>query len=573
MIKKTITALFCLCSVTSAYTQTYRSPLDIPLVLSANCGELRDNHFHSGIDIKTRNVTGHAVYSVESGYISRILVSPTGYGLALYITHPSTGHTSVYGHLQSFSPRIAAYVKKKQYEKESYKVDLQIPSSEFPVQKGEVIAYSGNTGGSGGPHLHFEIRDTRTEEVLDPLVYFKKQIADTRAPQVRGVAVYPVPGRGMVNNSFSPLRQSVTTTKDGRYSAPKQVAEAWGIIGLGIKAYDLMDGTSNIYGVKEVSLFVDGTQRFRYRIDKFSFAQTRMLNTFTDFADWRQNKSFFIRSFIEPGNTLPFYTSVNDGYIDINEERPYDIRYKLQDVYGNETEYRFTIIGKKQAITIPSRCSLVMSCNDDNRYISDAFSLVIPKGNLYNDVCFVLSQANSSDYYSNIFTVNDTPVPLNKSGEVRIKLNTGPLQDKRKYGIVKLNGKGPVWIGGNYKDGYVSASINELGLRLAVASDTEAPVISQTVLTKMVKKGKRKVAQEIKTEDIRLIVTDNLSGIASFRGTVDGKFALFEHDMKSPLYIYRFDALRIGTGKKHKLSFVAIDACGNRTEYTTEFEY
>lgn len=557
----------------TSFSQEYRNPLDIPIQLSANFGELRNNHFHSGIDIKTQQVINKPVYSVADGFISRISVSPAGYGLALYVDHPSTGHTSVYGHLESFSPKIAEYVKKKQYEQESFSVNLILNPSELPVKKGERIANSGNTGGSGGPHLHFELRDTQTEEPLDPLVYYKGLIKDSRAPEVRGIAAYPVPGRGVVNGSMQPLRQSVSLLKRGGYSTlPKQI-EAWGWIGLGIKAYDRMDGTSNIYGVRRVSMSVDGKEVFSSDIGKFSFDETRMLNTFTDFADWRLNKSFFMKSFLEPGNFLRFYNSENDGYLNIDKERAYNIAYSLQDIYGNTTTYNFTLIGKKQEINIPSGCSLVMVYDDDNRYISEAFSLIISKGNLYNDICFTLSQSASGEYYSNTFTVNNEPVALHKRGEVKIKLKSDPVANKRQYGIVQLSDDNKAsWVGGIYKDGYITASIRELGVRLAVSADTNPPTIAPVTVNKKVKGRMQKVA-ESRTDRIRLRVNDDLSGIASFRGEVDGQFALFEHDVKSNIYTYIYDASRIATGKTHTLIFRATDGCGNTAEYNTEFEF
>lgn len=569
---KRIFTLLLLSISLNSFSQDYRSPLDIPIQLSANFGELRNNHFHSGIDMKTQQVINKPIYSVADGFVSRISVSPGGYGLALYIDHPATGHTSVYGHLESFSPRIAEYVKTKQYEQESYRIDLKLDSSTLPVKKGEKIANSGNTGGSGGPHLHFEIRDTKTEEALDPLPYYKTMIKDTRAPDVRGVAAYPVHGRGVVNGSMLPLRQSVSLLKNGTYSNPAKSIDAWGWIGLGIKAYDRMDDAANIYGVRTISMSVDGKEVFKYDLNKFRFDETRMLNTFTDFADWRLNKSFFMKSFIEPGNTLRFYNSDNDGYLNITEERPYNITYSLRDVYGNETVYKLVVNGKRQEINIPSGCSLVMVWNDDNRYISEPFSLIIPKGNLYNDVCFTLSQSKSGEYYSGIFTVNNEPVALHKSGEVRIKLDSDPLSNKKQYGIVQLNGNKVSWVGGNYRDGSIVASIRELGVRLAVSSDTEPPTIAPVTVNRKVK-GKAQKVVESSPDRIRLRVSDNLSGIASFRGEVNGQFVLFEHDVKSNIYTYRYDASRIGTGKTHTLVFTATDGCGNKSEYTTEFKF
>lgn len=561
-------------SLTNSFAQQYRSPLDIPLVLSANCGELRNNHFHSGIDIKTQAVTGKTIHSVADGYVSRISVSPSGYGLALYITHPATGHTSVYGHLLRYNSEIQAYLKDQQYKQESFSVDLKLNPKQIPVKRGDIVAYSGNTGGSGGPHLHFEIRDSKTERVLDPLVYYKNQIDDNRSPEIRGIAAYPVPGRGVINGSSEPLRQSVSMLKSGTYSNLRETIEAWGVIGLGIKAYDRMTGTSNVYGVKKMNLSVDGKEIFKYETNAFSFDETRMINTFTDFADWRLNNSFFMQSFIEPGNTLPFYSAKDRGYIDIKEERPYRISYHLEDVYGNETSYNFTIVGRKQTIETPSGCSLVMVWNDNNHYISDLLSLVVPKGNLYNDVCFTLSQTPSSDYYSNIFTINNKPVPLHKYGEVKVKLKYDPLNNKKQYGLVQIKGNKPLWIGGTYSGGAITAPIRELGIRVAVSDDTESPVVSLYQNTKTIKKGKKKViVKQSNPNKIELRVTDNLSGVASYRGTIDGKFALFEHDMKSPLYIYNIDGDRIGTGKTHELVFVATDQCGNSTEYTYTFEY
>ncbi|MFR9165304.1 MAG: M23 family metallopeptidase [Dysgonomonas sp.] len=263
---------------TNIYSQ-YDSPLKIPVYLSANFGELRNNHFHSGIDIKTQGVINKPVYSVADGYISRISVSPSGYGLALYITHPETGQTSVYGHLESFIPSVEKYVKSKQYEQESFRVNLSPEKNEFPVKRGQLIAYSGNTGSSGGPHVHFEIRDTETEHPLDPLVYYTDIIKDNVPPDLRGIAVYPIAEKGVVNNSSTPLRQNVTKAKNGNYLPLKTDISAWGTIGIGVKAYDKMSATSNIYGVKIVRLYVDDNKVFESDINRYSFDETRALNS------------------------------------------------------------------------------------------------------------------------------------------------------------------------------------------------------------------------------------------------------------------------------------------------------
>lgn len=548
--------------ITLSSQNEYADPVKFPIYLSGNLGELRNNHFHAGIDIKTQGVVNKPVYSVADGYISRVFVAPGGYGKALYITHPETGQVSVYGHLNSFTSEVEKYVKEKQYEKESFRVNLFPEEGCFKVKKGDLIAYSGNAGSSGGPHLHLEIRDAVTEEVIDPLNYYKQSIKDNVAPEFRGVAIYPVEGEGAVNNSRRPLRQNITKAKNGQYTSPKTAITAWGRIGLGIKAYDRMTGTQNIYGVKKISLYVDGNLIFKSVIDKFGFDQTRMLNTFIDFADWRNNKSFYMKSFIEPGNTLPFYESVDNGYININEERVYRIKYELEDAYGNKSQYSFSITGKRQAIPAPKKGSLYMVWDHDNRYLSDAFSLVIPVGNLYDNFMFTLQRTPSDVYLSDIYRVNDEPVPFHDKAEMKIKIVKDSYSDKEKYGIVSIKGNKDSWVGGTYDDGYMKANIRETGGSYAVIYDDVPPVITP-------------VQPEIweKQQKISIRAVDDKSGISSFRGTIDGEYALFERDIKTTIYTYHFDSSRLEKGKKHSLEFTVTDDRGNESVYTSQFYY
>lgn len=546
-----------------AKAQQYDDPLKIPILLSGGFGELRNNHFHSGIDLKTQGVVRKTVHSIEDGYVSRISISPTGYGKALYITHPSTGHVSVYGHLDGYIPKLEKYIKEQQYEQESFKVDLRPEKDMFPVKRGEIVAYSGNSGSSGGPHVHFEIREAESDRVLDPLKYYEDRIKDEVEPEVRGVAVYPLDGEGVVNNSSRPLRFNLQRSKKGNPLSPDKPIVAWGKIGLAIKAYDKMSGTTNIYGVKEIRMYVESELVFKSRIESYGFDQTRMLNTFVDFADWRNNKSFFMKSFIDPGNTLDFYDrSLGDGYFTINKEGYYHIRYELEDIYGNIQHYTFNIEGKKQEIPVAKEGSLYMVWDEDNRYISESFSLIVPRGNLYNNFMFTLGKRQSAKYFSDILRVNDEPVPFHNQGEMKIKLTKDTLVNKQQYGIVILNGTKERWVGGVYSDGVVVASVREIGAEYTVSSDNVAPVITAVQPQQWEKQSK-----------ISIKLSDDKSGIKSYRGTIDGEFVLFEHDMKSPVYIYKFDSSRLKKSQKHKLIFTATDACGNTSEYTSEFYY
>ncbi len=544
------------------YSQQYLYPLTIPPALSGNFGELRNNHFHSGLDFKTRQAPDQPIVAIEDGYVSRVSVSPGGNGLALYIEHPSTGHTSVYAHLNSFSNTIARWVTERQYELESFQVNLYPGEGTLSVKRGEQIALSGNTGSSGGPHLHFEIRDTRTQEPLDALEFLPK-ISDTRKPDLRGIAFYPVVGKGVVNGGQDPLRLTIGSDGTGNPSGLGRTVNAWGQLGVGVKAYDRMDGQTNIYGVKHVRLFVDDELIFSSTMRRFSFDDTRMLNSFTDFEDWRNNRSFYMKSFVEPGNRLPLYETKNRGYIDINEEKPYLFRYELEDHSGNRLTYHFTVNGLDQPIPLEPPCEHWMAWKFPNTYMEPGFTLRIADGNLYDDICFTHLAIENREYYSDLHQVNDRPIPLHEQAEMWIGLHTDTLREKGNYGIVQINKNGSEsWMGGEYTHGGIRLSIRELGGRYAVAADTIPPTITP------MEPGNWRNQRRI-----RIRLKDDKSGIASFRGEINGRFILFTHDSKSTVYTYRFDDSRLTKGERQELLFTATDGAGNRSEYRFSFTY
>lgn len=546
-----------------SYSQQYRYPVTVPPALSGNFGELRSNHFHSGVDFKTQQVVNKPIVSIEDGYVSRVSVSPGGYGLALYVDHPSTGHTSVYAHLNSFSDKIADWVIAQQYELERFAVNLYPGEGTLPVKRGEQIALSGNTGSSGGPHLHFEIRDLASQDPLDPLEFMAK-VPDTRRPDLRGIAFYPVAGKGVVNGSSNPLRISIRSDGAGNPTGLGRTISAWGRIGTGVKSYDRMDGQSNIYGVKFVRLFVDDELIFSSTLRRFSFADTRMLNSFTDFEDWKERRSFYMKSFVEPGNTLPVYDELrNRGYVDIQEERPYHFRYELEDHSGNRLTYRFTVNGQRQNIIARPLCDNWMAWNLHNTVMEPGFTLQVPRRNLYSDLCFVHDVRESDKHFSHVHQVHNQPVPLHSNAEMWIGMHTDTLQNKENYGIVRINSNGTEsWIGGTYARGGIAASIRELGDRYAVTADEVPPSITP------IEQGNWASQRRI-----RIRLRDNLSGISSFRGEINGEFVLFTHDSKSTVYTYRFDDSRLKRGETQTLTFTAVDGAGNRSEYRYTFTY
>ncbi len=543
-------------------SQLYPYPVTVPPALSGNFGELRSNHFHSGIDFKTQQVVNKPIVSIEDGYVSRISVAPGGYGLALYIDHPSTGHTSVYAHLNSFSNKITEWVTEQQYQLERFQVNLYPGEGTLPVKRGEQVALSGNTGSSGGPHLHFEIRDRATQDPLDALE-FLPAIADTRAPDVRGVAFYSFAGKGVVNGSIQPVRVTVNSDGAGNPLGLGRTINAWGRIGVGVKSYDRMNGQANIYGIKYVRLYVDDEPVFSSTIRRFSFEDTRMLNSFTDFEDWKTRRSFYMKSFVEPGNTLPFFESKSRGYVHINEERPYHFRYELEDHAGNKRIYRFTVNGQEQPIPKQPECTHWMAWSLQNSYMKPGFTLHIPSGNLYDDLCFSHTSTENRNYYSDVHQVNNRPVPLHGHAEMWMGMHTDTLRNKDNYGVVRISDNGSEsWMGGNYTRGGITLSIRELGDRYAVAADSIPPVITPI-----------EPGSWASQRRIRIRLRDNKSGITSFRGEINGEFVLFTHDSKSTVYTYRLDDSRLNKGGNQELVFVAVDGAGNRAEYRYTFVY
>lgn len=561
-MKKIVILLFYVCLFSHIIAQDqYRPPLDIPIMLSANFGELRPNHFHSGIDLKTAGVINKPVYSIADGYVSRISVSPSGYGLAIYVTH-ATGQTSVYGHLNKYVSKVAEYVKVKQYEQESFSVDLKVEKDLFPVKKGDLIAYSGNSGSSGGPHVHFEIRDTESQMAVDPLVYYKDVIRDSQPPHIKGFAVYPVNEKGAADFSRDPARRSISIKKGGTYTPIKDTIEVWGVIGFGVYANDRMNGTGNIYGVKKVRLFCDGIEIYSSDISNVDFSTTRMINSFVDYEYWAKKKTFYQKMFVEPGNRLPIYETVNNGYVDIKEERLYNLRCELEDLYGNQTVYDFYVKGTEQTIPQKKRCMQQMKWNQDNDFSAGRFSLSILRGCLYDDLCFILKNKPSGKYFSDIYRVNDVHIPLHNYSEMSIPLVKDTVNNKSHYGVVRIDGTRESWIGGKYENGVVKARIRDLGYSYAVSTDTQAPVITPV-----------QPARWVRNAEIKIKLSDNKSGIRSYRGTIDGNFVLFTNDVKSSVYIYKFDAKRLKKGQNHKLVFTAVDGAGNTGNYEYMFNY
>lgn len=527
-------------------------PVDIPIMLSGNFGELRSNHFHSGIDIKTQGRTGLPIYSAYDGYVSRIVVSPWGFGRAIYVTHPAIGLTTVYGHLQLFSPKIDEPVRKKQYEQETFSIDLEFEPGEIPVAKGEKIALSGNSGSSGGPHLHMDVRDTKTGETMDPLPYYKKYIQDNVAPEVRSIALYPEPGEGSVDNSSVP-----EVKLPAQFNTP---FTAWGKVIPAIKAYDRMSNTSNIYGVKHLTLTVDGDTVYSRTIDRYDFADTRAINTLVDYSGVINSNSWMMWTKIPAANPLHDMLQAQDnGVIDINQERDYNCEWILTDEHGNTAKRKFVIQGKRMPIAEQNLQGDILYYDGRNSITKDDVTVTFPPHTFYDNIDLSVSQTPSSAYLSPIFNIGSATAPI--SGEYIIETRIAPVKNPEKLVFVRINGNRKTRVDARYKDGTITATPSALG-KFAVTIDTVAPVITPEKPVKWGVQGR-----------VSMIIRDNLSGIASYKGLIDGKFALFELDGKTGRLSFTMDPSRFSRGKQHTVEVTVTDNCNNSSVYKGSFKW
>ena len=538
----------------SLFTQAQhvQPPLDIPLLLSGNFGELRSNHFHAGIDFKTQGRIGLPVKSVKEGFISRISVSPYGYGRAVYINHPD-GTTSVYGHLDDFVSRVKTAVVDSQYQKESFAVNLFFTPEQFPLKQGEVFAYSGNTGSSGGPHVHFEFRETDTDTPIDPLPFFMDKIKDTRPPEIRGIMLFPQQGRGIVNGNSKNQPVELTKDKSGKQVIGTTI-NAWGRIGVGIKAYDRMNETTNIYGVNEIILTVDGEKMYHSVIDAFSFDDTRYLNTYIDWTDWIENNSFYMKSFTDPGNRLGVNRAFSNGIIDINEERVYRLEYQLKDIYGNTSTLSFNIRGKEDSIPQPPPSEVRFRFNRNNEYKEKGIDLEIPWKNLYTNLYFDVDTISGFSPFAPLYVIGER-IPLHTYCPITLDITSDHYPDKSKYGVVHVYKKKRTWLGGEYAEGKISTKVRELG-SFSVQIDTVPPVITPV-----------NAAKWETTRRISFKITDNLSGIDSYRGTLNGELIIFEYDAKTNSLFYIYDSKKTKAGIQD-LKLVVVDRAGNQAEFS-----
>ena len=544
--------LFFIGSVQSGYAQetdtdkpSFIPPFDFPITFSGNFGEIRANHFHGGLDFKTGGTIGKPVRALADGYISRIRVTH-GSGYVLDVAYDN-GYSTINRHLSAFVGDVARRVEDLQYEKESWEVEITPEPDEYPVKAGQIIALSGNTGYSFGPHLHLDMIETATDEYIDPLPFFMNKVKDKTAPRAEGIMLFPQPGKGVVEGK---------QTRRAFPAHPTKPITAWGLIGAGIRAYDYMDGVQNKYGVKTVILEVDGEGVFRSTVDRFAYEENRYINSWTH--------GQYMKSFIEPGNRLRMLQASNGnrGLVEINEERPYRFVYTLSDALGNTSKVRFTVQGQKTTIApVEHREKYALKWDKVNYLQEPGLELVIPKGMLYDDVLLNYSVRADSGDIAFTYQLNDTRIPMHNACDLRIGLRRRPVEDVTKYYVAGVTARGGKYrIGGKYEDGVMKVRIRDLGT-YTVAVDTVPPVITPV-----------NQAQWGRTGKIIFKAKDKETGINTYRGTIDGKYALFgKPNSISGNLVCELDPKHVEKGGKHVVEMTVTDGCGNRT--TEQFDF
>ena len=536
-------------------TDYFVKPLDVPLILSGTFGELRSNHFHSGLDIKTQQREGLKVYASAEGYVSRIKISHWGYGKALYITHPN-GYTTVYGHLKKFSPTIEAYIKKKQYEKESFAIQLFPKADELQVAKQEVVALSGNSGGSGGPHLHFEIRN-KNGLPTNPMLY-GIEIKDTKQPQIRAAVVYSFGESSHVNQSNRVKELTFKTQKDGSLLADR--IEAYGTIGFGINTVDKLDAALNNNGIFDLKMLVNGSIVYQHTVDKFSFSETRYMNTLLDFGRFYKKRQRIQKTFVEPANKLSIYSNLkNNGYLNIKDGNSYTVQIIAKDFKGNSKKLVIPVNGKKDSIHIRKeikKTPYYFKSNEFNKISEGKITVAFPKKSFYDDFYFDFKQEKD------VVFLHDGSIPVHKNFTLTFDVSEYPKEAQEKLFIARMNTKGkPYYTTTKRKENNVYTTNRTLG-NYALFSDNQAPKIKPINF--------KKDQWLSKYRYLKLKVSDGLSGVKSYRAEIDGDWILLEYDAKKELLTYDFNDKEL-TGNKHTLKVIAVDNVNNSNTYIATF--
>ena len=535
---------------------TFRPPLDIPLILSGTFGELRSNHFHGGIDIKTQQRQGLPVYAIADGTVSRAKVSIYGYGKALYLAHPN-GYTSVYAHLQKFGPKIEEYIKKTQYRKREYQVEVFPEYGELEVKKGDIIAYTGNTGGSSGPHLHFEIRNSVTEKPTNPLLY-GLEVRDATDPVLVGLYGYPLSEGSHINQSAEKIQLNFTKQSDGSFLADE--VNALGTIGFGFNGFDRQDMAANKNGVFAVTQTVNGKVYSQYDFETFSFGETRYINTFIDYSHFKKYRQRIQKVFKEPYNRLGIYNQLyKDGKIKVEEGLSYKVELLITDVAGNETNVIIPVQGKSEPVVLPKKIEAtetLLKATIPNRYDLGVAKVYFPERTFYQDFYIKLKEGKDT------VEIHHDRVAPHRNFTITFDVSKYSESQKKQLFIAHLDNDNKPSYSRTYKRGNTFATSTKSLGAFTLATDSIPP----QVRPRNFKPGKWLTNYRY----LSLTISDDLSGINTYNAYLNGKWILMEYEPKKRTITYNFDD-KIVEDTQCNLKVVVTDNVGNTTTFEETF--
>lgn len=538
-------------------TLVFDNPLHISINASGNFGELRGTHFHAGLDIKTQQRTGLPVYAPADGYVSRIKVSTWGYGKALYIDHPN-GQTTVYGHLDSYAGEIADLVKSRHYSEKSFEIEIFPRKNQLAVKRGQIIAYTGNTGGSGGPHLHYEFRDTKTQQILNPLGEgMDKMLTDSQVPSVNSVFGYPISEDAVVNQGQIPLQLAYVTQNDGTLLVSP--IKAKGVIGFGIDIHDTANFNTNKNGVYSVETFVNSKRVFNYKFDKFSFAESGLVNALIDYERFVTTRKKVQKLFYDkPYNLSVLSIDASKGQINVKPGESYTYKIVLSDFHGNTKTITIPIeYADEVVLNAKVKESGEFKINADRDYIFEKENVIvnIPGKAFYNDFEMNMSVAD------NILKLHKPLVPLAKSMSITFNTSNMDISDRDKAFIARVDGgkcdyfkttkKGNLWTIYTKSFGDYKILVDEVAPKIYKPSFEEGQWISSAT-------------------QISFLVSDDVAGIASIQGTINGKWALLDYDYKTKKIVHKFVDNVVSSGRNEVVIKVK-DNVGNESVLETHF--
>ena len=531
----------------------FGSPLDEELMVTGSFGELRSHHLHSGIDLKTDH-EGKKVFAAAGGYVSRIKISTGGFGKAIYITHPN-GFVTVYAHLSQYAPAIENFVREQQYKKESFEIELFPTPFQFPILKSDLIAFSGNTGGSEGPHLHFEIRNATTEDILNPLLFGLK-IKDTEAPRIEQLIIYPFGRKSIINGKSIPLKCQIEKDKNGIYQIKNQKdIQITGPVYLGIESHDIEEKNNSVNGIYSINLTADGETIYASEIKSFSFSVSRFVDAHVDYAEKLKKKADIQLCMLRPNNKLPIYSKVvKKGILEYTQAGKHHIQLLVKDASGNSSRLKFDLNilpfkSTKMGFEKDEKCTLKWGFQQVNHFQEGSLTIDIPAFSLYDSLCFNYGgKMKRKEFLSDVYKIHDIYTPMQIPMEISINANIPEaFRDKVLLGRLDENGE-IISEGGNWADGRIKTKSRHFG-DYGIVIDTVAPFITPLVLG------------EAKSPKIKIKIQDTLSGIKSYRGTIDGNWVLMEYDEKNKMLVYAYDQ-QIPAGK-HIFNLTVFDNKNN----------